>query len=74
MDEFRESRNLDIVRKLNRVIKVYFEKGIVVQPKKRKEILLIMKIKNIINTFWRIAPHHHLCLVTYSVHIKLKMQ
>ncbi len=27
MDEFRESRNLDIVRKLNRVIKVYFEKG-----------------------------------------------
>jgi hypothetical protein len=26
MDEFRESRNLDIVRKLNRVIKVYFEK------------------------------------------------
>jgi hypothetical protein len=26
MDEFRESRNLDIVRKLNCVIKVYFEK------------------------------------------------
>jgi hypothetical protein len=26
MDEFRESKNLDIVRKLNRVIKVYFEK------------------------------------------------
>ncbi len=67
MDKFRESRNLDIVRKLNRVIKVYFEKKDSGPAYKAKRN--IMKIKNIINTFWRIAPH--LCLVTY---IKLKMK